>query len=206
MANKVTQEYAKTLKRYMKKFHLSSVDIVYLAKSTNKNNITALLEKRGGVTLETSDNIAQIFGFRYYEFGIPNHPLPSYNSLPEKTKERILFRKKAGPPAAISYTQLNLNEKIIVILSTLEVHDTFLASSIAARVNQEFAENIGISQIIDRFKKAFVPYVARTNNKDMRKIGAGAKPFYYKLIQKIPKEVLAEAIAKFSQRSKRAEK
>lgn len=184
MSNKATKEYADILKKYMKKFSLDIVDIVFLAKSTNKKNIQALLDYKGGLTLETQEAISAIFGLRYFEFGNPNQPIPKLDSLPEKTKLRIAFRKQEGTPREITYTHSKINQQIADVITNFNVGDEFLAEDIASSILKEYEITYSASQIIDRINKSFKEVIIKTDRKETNRKGRGPKPIYYKLIKK----------------------
>ncbi|WP_268225317.1 hypothetical protein [Sinomicrobium oceani] len=188
----IIREYASILGNYMKKFGLESVDIAYLIKSTKKN-IDSLLEESGSVELETLELISQIFGLRYFQFGDPNFKMPSFNSLPEKTKARIVFRKKEGPHQEKTYDQPLLNEKITTILAKYNKGDEFLTQHIVNKLFEDFKEEVSTSEVGKRLVNSLNQYVLQTKKTQNKKGKRGRKPYYFRLIKKIPAQVLAEA-------------
>ncbi|MEH6307831.1 hypothetical protein RYH73_19410 [Olivibacter sp. CPCC 100613] len=183
----VLKEYADTLRWYMKKFGLEPIDIAYLAKSAKKN-IIAVLNYTGSLELETLEAISQIFGLKYYQFGNPDFPIPSFESLPDKTKERIAYRKKAGKPVLKVYTSLELTEKISEVLSEYKTGYVFLPSEIGNKVNSKF--DLGLTdfkQITDRFKKDLQGIVEKTGEINKIEGKRGRPEEYYKLIKPITK-------------------
>jgi hypothetical protein len=179
----VIAEFAEILRRYMKKFSLEAIDIAYLAKSIKKT-ISSVLDNTGSIQLETAEAIAQSFGLRYFEFGNPDHPIPSFDSLPEKTKQRIAYRKAEGTPKETTYTQSDINHQINEAITIYKVGDEFLAEDIAISILEEYGETYSVSQIIDRFKKSFKEKIERTERKDTTREGRGPKPVFYKLVKK----------------------
>lgn len=184
--SKVLKIYRTILQKYMKRFGLESVDIAFLAKST-KSNINSVLESKTSVGLETMESISSIFNLSYYEFGNPNHPMPSLKSLPDKTKQRIIFRKKEGPHIEQTYNSLSINDKITLVLSKYEVDQLFLTEEIIQEIKAAFPEDpINTTLIGDRLKKSFQAYVQKTEKQAASKIGRGRKPYYYKIIASFP--------------------
>lgn len=178
----LSKEYSKILTKYLKTFKLESIDIAYLVK-TKKEVIDGLLENKKGVVLYTLEQIAQIFGLRYYEFGNPNHPIPSFDSLSKKTKQRITYRKKEGPATETTYTPSDINNQISHVISSYKVGDEFLAEEIANRILLKYGKTYSVSEIINRFKKTFKDNIKRTDRKDTLREGRGPKPVFYRLVK-----------------------
>jgi len=180
----LSKEYSKILERYLSKFKLESIDIAYLIK-TKRAVTDGLLKNQKGVVLYTLEQIAQVFGMRYFEFGNPKHPLPTYVSLPETTKERIKYRKKEGPAVETTYNASQINNQISDVLSNYKIGDEFLAEHITNKIQMKFGETHSVSEIINRFKKSFKVYIEKTKRKEMARKARGPKPFYYKLVKKV---------------------
>ena len=179
----LTKEYSKILAKYLKIFKLESIDIAYLVK-TKKDVIEGILKNEKGIVLNTLEQVAQVFGLRYFEFGNPHHPIPSFDSLPEKTKQRIAYRKEEGPSVETTYTPSDINEQINKAILSYNVGEEFLAEDIANSILEEDGEKYSVSQIIDRFNKSFKEKIEKTDRKDMAKEGRGPKPVFYKLVKK----------------------
>ena len=179
----VASEYAKQLKNYMKRFGLQNVDVAYLAK-TNREVVSGILKGEKGAVLKTLEAISNIFGLRYFEFGNPNNSIPSFDSLPEKTKQRIAYRKAEGDPKAVTYTPSDINHQISKVIKNYKIGDEFLAEDVANSILEEDGETYSVSQIIDRFKKSFKGEIEKTERKDTTRIGRGPKPVFYKLKKK----------------------
>lgn len=189
----VAREYAQILKKYLNHFALESIDLAFLVE-TRKDIIDGLLEAKSGVVLKTLDKIAQVFGLKYYEMGNPEFPLPQMEKLPSATLDRIRYRKTMGPYIEQNYTPSEINEKLIVILSSLRENEEFLMENIAKRINTIFPEKpVNTSLVIDRINKSFSTYFEKTDRKDLYKKGKGAKPYYYKTVKKLPKEIIEKA-------------
>jgi hypothetical protein len=178
----LSKEYSKILARYLKTFELASIDIAYLVK-TKKEVIDGVLKNEKGFVLYTLEQIAKIFGLRYFEFGNPNHPIPSFESLPEKTKKRIEYRKKEGPAIETTYTSRDINNQISDVLLTFKMGDEFLAEEIANGIFLKYGDNYSVSEIINRFKKSFRENIIKTERKEKAKEGRGPKPVYYRLVK-----------------------
>lgn len=178
----LSKEYSKILKKYLKTFELESIDIAYLVK-TKKDVIDGVLKNEKSVVLYTLEQIAQIFSLRYFEFGNPNHPVPSFDSLPEKTKQRIAYRKKEGPAKEITYTSSEINNRISDVLSTFKSGDEFLAEEIVNSISKKYGETYSVSEIINRFNNSFKKYIEKTERKDAKREGRGPKPVYYRLVK-----------------------
>lgn len=174
------EEFAQVLRRYMKKFSLEPIDIAYLANSIKKN-IASLLGGNGSLQIETAEAIAQAFGLRYFQFGNPDTPIPSLKHLPEKTKQRIAYRKKEGPAVETTYSPSDINHQIDDALSTYKQGEEFLVQDIAKTILKEHKEVYSVSQIADRISKSFKERVEKTERKDTSKEGPGPKPVFYKL-------------------------
>lgn len=185
-------EYADILERYMRKFGLETIDIAFLA-IVNKKTIDAILNKTGGIELDSLEAISQIFGLRYFQLGNPGFKMPSFDSLPEKTKTRIVFREKEGTHKETTYDQRLLNEKITVVLTKYDKGDEFLSKHIATQLFETFKENVSTSEVGKRLVNSLNEYVFQTKKKYNGKESKGRKPYYFQLIKKIPAEVLAMA-------------
>ncbi|MCX2477193.1 hypothetical protein OQZ33_22860 [Pedobacter sp. MC2016-05] len=179
----VAFEYAQQLERYMKRFGLHDVDIAHLAK-TNSKAISGILKGQKGAVLKTLEGISNIFGLRYFEFGNPDYPLPSSETIPENTKQRIAYRKKKGLHREKTYSHNAVNEQIKAILKTYKIGSEFLAEEIANNILSKFGETYSVSEIVDRFKKTFKSNIEKTHNKDNAREGRGPKPSYYRLVKK----------------------
>lgn len=180
----LSKEYSKILKKYLKTFKLESIDIAYLVQ-TKKDVIDGVLKNEKSVVLYTLEQIAQIFGLRYFELGNPNHPVPSLDSLPEKTKQRMAYRKKEGPAKETTYTSSEINNRISEVLSTLESGDEFLAEKIVSSIRKKYGETYSVSEILNRFNNSFKGYIKKTNRKDLTREGRGPKPVYYRLVKEV---------------------
>lgn len=191
--SEVAGEYALILKKYLDHFQLESIDLAFLAE-TRKDIIDGLLETKSGVVLKTLEKISQVFGLKYYELGNPNFPLPPLEKLPKATLKRIEYRKQMGPYKEQSYKSPEINEKIILVLSYLRENEEFLMENIAQKVNTQFPEYpVSTSLVKDRINKSFAQYFEKTNKKDLSKFRKGAKPYYYKAVKKLPKELIEKA-------------
>ncbi|HMR19349.1 MAG TPA: hypothetical protein PKA53_08630, partial [Sphingobacterium sp.] len=188
----VTKVYAAILKEYLKKFCLEPIDVAFLI-ATKRDVIDGLLTGKRGVVLKTLDKISQLFGLTYYEFGNPNHPIPAFDSLPERTRKRIAYREQVGPHKEETYNSLDLNEKITIALSLFKENDKFLIEELVDIINDKSGDKTHTSLIGDRLSKSFVTYVAKTDIKGKSKSGRGRRPYYFKLIKKLPKEMVAIA-------------
>ena len=178
----VSSEYANQLKAYMKNFSLYNVDIAYLAK-TNSEVIAGILQEKKGIVLKTLEAISNIFSLRYFEFGNPRYPIPTLESLPSKTQQRISFRKKEGLPKETIYSQNAINERIKTILLTYKIGSEFLAEEIANNILRKYGETYPVSEIVDRFKKTFKVSIEKTGRKDATRQGRGPKPVFYRFVK-----------------------
>lgn len=195
----VSKEYSEILKQYMRKFRLVAVDIAFLIKS-NKDVIEGLLESEKGVVLKTLETIAQIFGLRYFQFGNPDFPMPEYDSLPQKTKDRIIFRKEQGISIPTTYNNLDLTNKIIKTLSNYSQGDEFLASELGEKINTTFEFNlVDFKQITGRLNNELSEFLVKTG-KTLKTEGKRGRPEeYYRLIKEITPEMLKKAKGKIGE-------
>ncbi|SOD15132.1 hypothetical protein [Pedobacter xixiisoli] len=179
----VVEEFAKILGRYMKKFSLEAIDIAYLANSVKKT-ISSVLDDTGSLKLETVEAVAKSFGLRYFEFGNPNYPMPSFESLPEKTKQRIAYRKKEGPAIETTYTTSEINDQIKKVLASYQIGDEFLANDISIRIYEKYGVKYTVTEIVNRFRNSLQEYIENTKRKVLERQGRGPKPVFYRLIKK----------------------
>jgi len=190
---KVLKIYRTILQKYMNRFGLESVDIAFLARST-KSNINSVLDSKTSIGLETMEAISNIFNLPYYEFGNPNHPMPTLKSLPEKTRQRIIFRKKEGPHIELTYNSLSINDKIILVLSKYQMNQLFLTEEIMHEIKIAFPDDpINTTLIGDRLKKSFQAYVQKTDEQAPSRVGRGRKPYFYKVIASLPHTTISAA-------------
>eukprot|EP00388_Colpodella_angusta_P003307 GDKJ01011697.1.p1 GENE.GDKJ01011697.1~~GDKJ01011697.1.p1 ORF type:complete len:184 (+),score=6.32 GDKJ01011697.1:746-1297(+) len=178
----LSKEYSDILAKYLKIFKLESIDIAYLIR-TKREVIDGLLKNEKGVVLNTLEQIAQVFGLRYFEFGNPYNPLPSFKSLPEKTKQRIAYRKKEGPVVETTYTTSEINNQIHDVLSKYNVGDEFLAEDIANWILEKYGVKYSVTEIVNRFNKSFKGIIESTGRKDIKRKGRGRKPLFYRLLK-----------------------
>lgn len=195
------QELIEILIKYMEIFGLESIDIAYLSK-VNRKTIDALLAGTGGIELESVDEISLIFGLRYFQLGNPSFAIPSFDSLPQATKSRIAFRKKVGPHHETNYSTVLLNEKIIIILAEYKKGDEFLAENIVKGLARSFEENFSTSEVGKRLTESMNEYVAKTTKQYTERKERGPKPFYFKLVAKVPAKVSKEAKQKVAKMMK----
>lgn len=185
----VSEEYAEILSSYLNRFGLETVDMAFLA-GTSRDIIDGLVTGKSGVVLKTLEKISQSFGVKYYELGNPNYPIPTFESLPKKTRDRIAYRKKVGPHKEESYNSLDLNEKITIALSLLKENDEFLIEELVDMINERCGDTTDTSLIGDRLSKTFKAYVIKTNRKGKSKSGRGRRPYYFKLTTQLPLQMV----------------
>ncbi len=190
--NKLLSEYAQILEIYLNKFGLSTIDIAYLAK-VNKKTIDSVLAGSGGIELYTLEAISQVFGQRYFELGDPSFKIPPFNSLPERTKVRIAFRKQEGLYHEKSYDKRFLNEKIIIILAKYNKGDEFLSKHIVNKLMKGFQEKVNTSEVSKRLVNSLNEYISQTKKTYTIKGKRGRKPYYYRIIKDISQKDLALA-------------
>ncbi|MFB2117854.1 hypothetical protein [Parapedobacter sp. 2B3] len=195
------QELIEILLKYTEKFGLEPIDVAYLSK-VNRKTIDALLAGTGGIELESVDEISLIFGLRYYQLGNPDFEMPFFDSLPETTKDRIAFRKKEGPHEDTTYNAVLLNEKITVVLNNYKKDDEFLAEHIVKSLSETFKENFSTSEVGKRLTESMDDYIIKTTRQDRDRKGRGPKPFYFKLVRRVPPKVLKEAKDKIAEVNK----
>lgn len=184
--NELSREYALILAKYLKKFKLESVDIAYLINNT-RTTIDGLLKGEKTVVLNTLEQIAQCFGLRYFEFGNPKNPIPSLQDLPKKTQDRIEYRKREGLSQKTTHTKRDINAQIRYVLTQYKLNDKFLIEDVQKAILKEFQIKYHISEIMDRIRKSFSPYLLKTEEKFVEKVGRGAKPNYMKVVKELPR-------------------
>jgi hypothetical protein len=195
----VVGQYSSILAKCLKTYGLESIDIAFLSK-TSKKSIDAVLARSGSVTLESLEAIAQVFGLHYFELGNPDIQIPNAKDLPAKTQKRIAYRQQHGPSEPVNYQSLHLNEKILIILSDYTVKDYFSGNKIAQELKERFDLELSVSQILDRFKKAFKEQVIRTNVQVEQSTSRGPKPYYYQLTTSIEPQKLQQARQKITKK------
>lgn len=188
------KEFVGILIKYMEKFGLESIDIAFLA-FTNRINIENLLNLQGSIELPRMEAIAQSFGLHHYQFSNPDQVIPEYESLPERTRRRIVFRKEKGTYIPETKNSTTVNDKITVALSFFDVNEKFLTEEIAAQINNADSDMIFTTSLVgDRLIKSFSNYVEKTTEKNEENRKVGAKPFYFRIKAKIPDTGLKKSI------------
>ena len=113
--------------------------------------------------------------------------------FPKKTKDRIAYREKEGPHKQETYKSLDLNEKITIALSLFKEEDEFLIEELVDIINERCGDTTDTSLIGDRLSKTFKAYALKTNKKGKSKSGRGRRPYYFRLIKTLPKEIVNQA-------------
>src|SRR5690606_25096765 len=111
------------------------------------------------------------------------------NKLPNKTRKAIILREK---PLRI-YKERLIIEHLTLLLGELSTGNEFLIKHLRTNINKEYSILYEDEEISGTISKNFSEYVIKTDDQYMTKQGVGAKPFYYKLIKRIPARVIAEA-------------
>jgi len=181
MPKDIIEEYVKILNAYMSKFGLYSIDITRLLNST-KDILTELGNAKNGPTLRKLEAISNLFGLKHYQFDDPNFPLPDYDSLPERTKEKIKWRKEIGPPDKTEYNKIDLKQITFDELTKFADVEKFLPSDLFNGLSEELREKLGsASRITGLFSDELKSNVQKTG-KTTDKKGKGRKEEYYKVI------------------------
>ncbi|WP_316801446.1 hypothetical protein [Pedobacter frigidisoli] len=178
----LSEEFAKILVRYFSEFNLEPIDVAHLI-NTKKEVIERLLSGESTVVHYTLEQIAQIFGLRYFKFGDPETPLPSYESLPDSTKDRIELRLREGPSVVTKYNPSKIYQHMSSLLSAFKIGERFLATNMAELIFKEYGIKYKPSDIIIRLNTSFKDFVEKTGEKEVAKKGPGAKPEYYRLVK-----------------------
>lgn len=184
----IKSEFGRQAKKFRLQFGLSQKELAKLSHMSPSEY--GVLEK--GITnynVEKLQNVASVYGLVYYQFGNPNCKFPAYSKLPGKTRKAIISRQK---PLRI-YRDRLIIEHLTLILEELSTGDEFLIKYLRTKINEEYSIQYKDEEISGTIDKNFSEYVVKTDKQDMTKEGRGAKPFYYKLIKKIPARFLAEA-------------
>lgn len=149
--DKVSIEFGKQVVKYLNKFGLIEADLAYLIKS-NSNDIDDIITGSKSVGLKKAERIANVFGVKYYEFGNPNHDLPTISDLPNKTQEAIASRKTKG------VSERNYEKKISenldkIINETDLLHYPVKAENIRLKLPEEIRDTVNASRISDLLTK-----------------------------------------------------
>ncbi|WP_164112363.1 MULTISPECIES: hypothetical protein [Sphingobacterium] len=192
--NSSLAEFVHILLKYMEKFGLEAIDIAFLA-FTNRINIENLITLKGSLELERMQAIAQAFNMQHYQFSNPKQKMPEFETLPERTKRRITFRKEKGTYTPESKNSTTVNDKIAVALSFLKVDEKFLTEKIANQINMVDSDTVFTTTLVgDRLAKSFSKFVEKTEEKNEENKKVGAKPFFYKVTRGIPGKELNNSI------------
>src|SRR5690606_26973989 len=100
-------------------------------------------DAKNGPTLRKLESIANLFNLRYYQFGDPNYPIPSFNRLPKNTVEKILWRRAEGAPTVQEYNKLDLKHVILETLVDFVDSSEFLPSQVFSSLPKELQSLIG---------------------------------------------------------------
>lgn len=184
----IKSEFGKRAKQFRLKFGLSQKELGELSGMSPSEY--GVLEK--GITnysVEKLQKVAAVYGMVYYQFGNPECGFPTFDMLPNETRKAIISREK---PLKI-YNDRLIIEYLTLILGELSIGSKFLVKNLRTKINKKYSTQYEDSEISGTISKNFSEYVIKTDDQYMAKEGPGAKPFYYKLIKRIPIHILAKA-------------
>ncbi|AZA47064.1 XRE family transcriptional regulator [Chryseobacterium carnipullorum] len=134
------------IRKYREHYKCSRKEIALLTK-LQEALYTSIESGTGNIDFDRTAIIAKIYGLSLLDFINPKQKIPQIELLPSATKKVVLKNKNKQIP--ISNINLNLPEKIRLILDSKQLPKQFTTKDIKSLLPQNLQEVIATSRIAD---------------------------------------------------------
>lgn len=196
MNKNITDDFIKKARYFREKCKFSEKNVDELLKDL-KLTYTKLEYGKRTLTLDLAEAIAQIYGLTYCTFKEPNQDLPFFEDLPLATQKKI--KEKLDKPNVVQKGTHNINEHVIIVLSTYLPNRKFTNSEIIAKFPKELAILMK-DRSIEWTKGTLKGLVHDTKKREISPISNKLEKVY-QIVTKISTERLKEAEEKISKKS-----
>lgn len=171
-------KYRATIKKYRKYFELTQGDLSSLLniEETRYNGIES---GRRVLDIDTADEIAAVYGLRYFEMGQDGQSIPEIEHLPKTTQNVILERKKSGIKP--KNTERNLGFYLDKLIKEKKLNLPVTAKEVWMELPKETKENSTSTEITSMLTK-------KPRNKMIAKVGKRGKEHLFQLKKVAEKE------------------
>ncbi len=164
------QKIRDLIRRYREYFKCSRREIAHLTK-LKEPLYTSIESGTGNIDFDRTATIAKIYGLSLLDFINPKQKIPQIESLPSATKKLVLENK--NKQIAITNIDLNLPEKIRLILDSKKLPKQFTTKDIKSLLPQNVQEVIATSRIADT--------IIRKGFEDLVEVGKIGKSKLYEI-------------------------
>lgn len=144
------QKFRKLIKRYRKHFKLSQGDVAEFM-NIKQNTYSAMETGRADIDLDKADTIARVYGLRHFQMLDPKQKTPKIESLPPRTKKRVLERKAEGKK--LRNDELELPKQVMEVFKSGKLAEKFTSSDIWGLLPNNIKSQIKSTRITDLFSK-----------------------------------------------------
>lgn len=188
MGYDVKIEFGKQAKKFRLHFGLSQMQVADLS-GMSPSEYSDLEHGVTNYNVGKLQSVSSVYGLFYYQMGNPKCRFPIFSKLPEETKNIIISREQ---PLKV-YSDRLIVEHLILVFSLMPKYSEFLIKDINIHIKERFKTIYENEEISGTINKKFLEFIIKTDKRDVSKKGPGAKPFYYRLIKSLPKEIVGKA-------------
>lgn len=177
----VSVEFGTQLMKYLKHFNLSAAYLPGLSKLSTQS-VDKILVGEKGIVLKSAEDIANVFGLRYFEFANPKHPLPKFEDLPIATVEAIEKSSKTGTTKITRKKGLHLPKHVKEALNHKHLAPEFTSADVMELLPKSIKEQIKSIHITNLFNNdEFKTLVEDTGKKKKTEGKRGPSQIIYRL-------------------------
>ncbi|MBE9601921.1 hypothetical protein [Pedobacter sp. MC2016-24] len=159
------KEFTDQIKAYLMHYKMQEADLGKLIL-TGITDIKNIFKFNRVIGFKKAEQIANVFGLRYFEFGNPDFAFPDFDKLPAETQQVLLDRKEKG----YEPMQENLTVHVNSVLSSGILQDEFTSEDVLQAFPDEVRAKTQANRITHLFKtgklKARVESTGKTRKKD----------------------------------------
>ena len=165
------EKYRATIKRYRKHFELTQGDLSSLLniEETRYNGIES---GRRILDIDTADEIAAVYGLRYFEMGQDTQAIPELEHLPKATQDIVLERRESGVKP--KNTERNLGFYLDKLIKEKKLNLPITAKELWLQLPMETKENSTSTEITSMLTK-------KPRNQTIVKVGRKGKEHLFQL-------------------------
>ncbi len=144
------QKIRDLIRNYREHYKCSRKEIAHLTK-LREALYTSIENGKGNIDFDRTAIIAKIYGLSLLDFINPKQKIPQIKFLPAATKKVALKNKNKQIP--ISKINLNLPEKIRLVLDSKQLSKQFTTMDIKSFLPQDLHQEIATSRIADTINR-----------------------------------------------------
>lgn len=143
-------KYRATIKKYRKHFELTQGDLSSLL-DIEESRYNGIESGRRVLDIDTADEIAAVYGLRYFEMGQDIQSIPELKHLPKATQNIVLERRKSGVKP--KNTERNLGFYLDKLIKEKKLNLPITAKELWMQLPKETKENSTSTEITSMLTK-----------------------------------------------------